>query len=432
MALAALTVAGAAVVGVLAPAAAGGLVPGRASSSRARPVPPTWSSTPGRRVLHPVANATAARLVLGPAHPPTVVPEQDLAGRRIGAEVGVAGAPASLPAADRLVDSGWTACTEDGAGVRLRIAPAPAVRAAPAAGLVVRSRGRAYLLAPAGGSVAGPSGARRYELPRVRGVRGDNRDNLLVDLGLGIRSGSPEVPRAWLDLFPAGGALARTTFRVRVPGSSPRYAGRPGVPPDARVGDVLTAPGGSLLLTAAGPARLDPFALTVYRGSADPLGRPLGTRRRHGGPRETPVAFLPPLAQVPPPWAVARWPDRPPEPLLGLPCAELRTAPGAEPAVRLATDPAPVAGAAGLPPGRRRASVAAGRGALVRTGPRGRGDRLLLVDARATAYPVVGDEARARLGYADHPAPDVPAGWTALLDRGVELVAGPAAGTRTR
>ena len=423
VALAALTVAGAALAGVLAPGTPvdwtrPGLVVSRETGAAYVVL------DAGPPVLHPVANATAARLVLGSAHAPTVVPERDIAGRRIGAEVGVAGAPASLPAVHRLVDGGWTACTEDGAGVRLRIAQPPAVRAAPAAGLVVRSGGRAFLLAPAGVAGAGPAGARRYELRRVRGVRGDNRDNLLVDLGLGIRGGAPEVPRAWLDLFPAGGPLVRTKFRVPTLGSPPRYAGDPGVPPGARVGVVLTAPGGSLLLTAGGPARLDPFALTVYRETADPLGRPLGPQRLRGGPRETPVAFLPPVAQVPPPWAAARWPDRPPEPLLGLPCAELRTAPGEEPAVQLATDPAPVAAAAELPPRRRRTSVAAGRGALVRTGPGADGGRLLLVDARETAYPVVGDEARARLGYADHPAPAVPAGWAALLDRGVELAAG--------
>ena len=157
VALAALTVAGAALAGVLAPGTPvdwtrPGLVVSRETGAAYVVL------DAGPPVLHPVANATAARLVLGSAHAPTVVPERDIAGRRIGAEVGVAGAPASLPAVDRLVDSGWTACTEDGAGVRLRIAQPPAVRAAPAAGLVVRSGGRAFLLAPAGVAGAGPAG----------------------------------------------------------------------------------------------------------------------------------------------------------------------------------------------------------------------------------------------------------------------------------
>ena len=431
VALAVLTVAAAAVAGVLAPRTPAdwtrpGLVVSRETGATyvildAGPV-----------VLHPVANATAARLVLGSPGAPTVVHEEEIARRRVGPEVGIAGAPASLPAPARLVDSGWTACTADGAGVRLRIAQPPAVTAVPAAGLVVGSGGHDYLLAPAAGFDGAPVGARRYELPRVRGVRADNRDNLLVDLGLGIRSGSPDVPRAWLDLFPEGGSLARRTFRLRRPGTSPGYADRPGLPRGARVGDVLTAPDGSLLLTADGPARLDRFALTVYRASADASGRPLRPRRRRGGPRETPVAFLPPVAQVPPPWSAARWPDRPLEPFRGEPCAELRTPPGQEPVVQLATDPAPVAGAAGLPPGRWVASVAAGRGALVRAGPRSSDRRRLLVDARGTAYPLVGDVALDRLGYAGRRTPLVPAAWAALLTRGVQLAAGPGAPTRTR
>lgn len=424
-ALAALVVAAAVVAGAVAPRSAVDWTrPGLVVSRETGAMFVVLGSGPA--VLHPVANATAARLVLGAPAPPAVVPEEEVMRQRIGPEVGIAGAPASLPAPSRLVDSGWTACTADGAGVRLRIARTPAARAVPAAGLVVRSDGRAYLVAPAAGPDGAPAGVRRYALPRVRGAPADNQDNLLVDLGVGIRSGSPEVSGAWLDLFPEGGSLALATFGLHRPGTSPSYADRPGVPPGARVGDVLTAPDGSLLLTADGPARLDPFALAVLRASANASGRPLGRRRLGGGPRETPVPFLPPVAQAPPPWAPAHWPDRLLAPVRGEPCAELRTAPGREPVVELATDPSPVASAAGLGAGRRSVSVAAGQGALVRSGPRG-GRRWLLVDAGGTAYPLGGREAVERLGYAGHRPPAVPAGWAALLTPGVALVAGPAA-----
>jgi type VII secretion protein EccB len=68
------------------------------------------------RVLHPVLNQASALLIVGSAGAPTVVvPRAALAGAPRGETLGIAGAPASLPAAKGLRKGPWTVCsTPDG------------------------------------------------------------------------------------------------------------------------------------------------------------------------------------------------------------------------------------------------------------------------------------------------------------------------------
>ncbi len=422
LALALVVLAGAAVARTVAPRTPSDWTDPGLVVSRERGVAYVILERSSRPVLHPVATITSARL-LGVVAAPVVVPQDAIDRQRVGVEVGARGVPARLPPSSRLLDAGWSACTADRAGLRLDLSSAPEVVAAPSGGLVVSHAGRTYLVATGAATDADLPGAYAYELPRVGGPPGDNRDNLLADLGVATRGSAPEVPRRWLALLPTGGRLAADVVGLEGVGEPVPYAAVGGLPPGARVGDVVTAGDRSLLLTAHGPTPLDPFALTVYRYTADPSGRVLGAGRVRGGPRETLTPALPPLARAEPTYAPAHWPDRLLEPAGGEPCVELAAGRGRAPRARLAADPGPRASAADVRRGRRVVTVAAGRGALVRAGDRsGRGvGPSYVVDSRGTAYALVGEAAAQRLGYAGHRPEVVPRGWLDLLDRGVDL-----------
>ena len=75
--------------------------------------------------LHPVLNYASALLILNSANPKSVsVSRNSLVGVPRGATWGIAGAPASLPAKDRLLRGGWTVCTDQGRSV-LFVGPGP-------------------------------------------------------------------------------------------------------------------------------------------------------------------------------------------------------------------------------------------------------------------------------------------------------------------
>src|SRR5690349_11379915 len=121
LALGVLLIAGAAIAGVF--------------TSR---VDPAWAEKPGlviskeeaevfvitesstEPVLHPILNITSAKLILGSDVEPQVIPEEYIAQEEIGSDLGIFGAPYDVPDTSRLIESGWTACT-DGAGGGLRL-----------------------------------------------------------------------------------------------------------------------------------------------------------------------------------------------------------------------------------------------------------------------------------------------------------------------
>ena len=87
---------------------------------------PYLVSTPegGGLVIRPVVNITSARLILGADADPTYVSEEAINAERIGEPIGIIDAPAQVPDPDDLVETGWTACTSVGTGLRLRLADA--------------------------------------------------------------------------------------------------------------------------------------------------------------------------------------------------------------------------------------------------------------------------------------------------------------------
>lgn len=196
--------------------------------------------------LRPLADLTSAQLVLGMDYPVRVVPQRALAGHTVGAAVGVAGAPPQLPSRASLVDSGWTACTADDAGIAVDVSAAPPVGPLTGQGLLVRSRGEDYL-------VAEGADGRAHSFPVGLGAQA-----LFAPSGT-IRA-PLNVPRGWLALlgepsslrFPAGVRAIRTRAGYDL---------------------VRTTPGASAAMAVG------PFAAYLVAGGRPPAGRlPAGTR----------------------------------------------------------------------------------------------------------------------------------------------------------
>ncbi len=419
LALAVLLVAGAAIAGVFAPRDPDdwkkqGLVVSKETG--AAYVILEESSNP---VLRPVINITSARLILPDDSAPTVVSQDTIDEQIIGDDIGILGAPASLPTPSLLIDTGWTACTASGRGVRVAVTEDPDVQTVPTAGFVVESNDVFYVIAQGGPADSKTPAAYRYELPP-----GDEQDNLLGELGLPIRDNAARVSEDWLALFPPGGRLDFDSFGLTGFGDKVGYQANSGVPDGSRVGDVVTVDGtdSSLLLTDRGPARLDAFARTVYRYAKTPSGRLTQGSRLGDSPVEI-HQDEPPTGFQTSAYVGAHWPEGLLESVPGEQCAQLTTAPGEAPRVQIATDPGETASAADLPNTRRVPAVAAGRGAYVLSGEWS--DTVdgspFVIDAKAKSYPLVGQEAAGRLGYGDHPVVVVPDSWVELFDRGVAL-----------
>jgi type VII secretion protein EccB len=380
-------------------------------------------------VLRPVINITSARLILQGDVEPTLVSQDTIDEQVIGDDIGILGAPASLPTPSLLIETGWTACTDHRTGLRLAVGEDPDVQRIPDSGFLVESEGVHYVIAQGHESHGEPAGAFRYELPEPDRPRDDVRDNLLGDLGLPIVSSAKQVSDDFLALVPPGGRLDFAGFGLTGFGDPVDFQGNDGVPDDSRVGDVVTftASDGqdrSMLFTEEGPTVLDPFALALYRWTETPHGRLAPGTRVGDSPVETTQEVPPTAGQALPPYDGARWPDHLLQTETGEQCAELTTRPGEPPSVQIATDPGETASAAGLAAGRRAIpAVAAGRGAYVLSGDWADGSdgSPYVIDAKGKSYALVGADTAERLGYGDVPVVVVPDSWVELFDTGVNL-----------
>ncbi len=358
-------------------------------------------------VVRPVINITSAKLILGADVSPTIIAQTALEEEVVGGDIGILGAPASPPGANRLIESGWTACTDTGAGIRLSVSDRPGVRAAAGAGSVVTHGGRYYLVAQAARADGGEPGAHRYLLPDDAGAR----DNMLTALGLRAGTYATEVSETYLGLFPTGGDLSLETVGIGATGAKAPYATpESNLPRGARVGDIVTYDGGALLLGPDYPLDLDPFSLAVYANLPD-------------APRTAAVEGGINLERGPSTFADAHWPGDLLTPLFGEQCAQLDVAPGAAPRVQVVGDPLGGAAAAEVPEGTTSVRVDPGRGAFVYSGDWAdeTSGAPFLMDAKGIAYPLVGAGAAAQLGYADVDAPVVPDTWVQLFRAGVPL-----------
>jgi type VII secretion protein EccB len=414
LALAVLLVAGAAIAGVFAPRTPTdwnkpGLIISKETG--AAYVITEEGSDPE---LRPVINSTSATLILGPDAGPTLISQDTIDDQQIGDDIGILGAPASLPTSSLLIDSGWTACTADRQGIKVRISDHPDVVPAPGLGVTVESGGDYYVIAQSARSGNDEPGAYVFPVPEQRGRRGlDQTDNLLSALTLESTRGAIHVPREWLNLFPTGGPLDWSSFQVANVGRAPEDV-LPAPADEAKVGDLLvTETGDDLVVTSSGPVALDSFAEAVYRNVVTPAGTV---------PREIEVPAAPGVGRGDELLADAHWPSALLKSIPGDPCAQLTAEHGETPVAQL-VGPGDDSTGADVAEGEKDPVVDPGRGAYVLSGSWADTDEgsPFVIDAKGRVDPLVGQGTADLLGYADHPVVVVPDTWTKLFACGVNL-----------
>lgn len=361
-------------------------------------------------VLVPVVNTVSARLILGSQLDPVTVPQDEIDDYQVVEGVGIVGAPVSTPSSSSLVGTGWTSCTAPGAGVRTLVAPEPLVSEVVDRAVFVSVGAEYFLVAP--GQPDPRTGVPRYfrmQLPSDPTVL----NNLLSPLrGPAVEDGFADVPRAWVDMFPAGPALGLESFALEGTETGPASQGltdEAGTPVPA--GTLVALDGEDAIATTDGYWPLTPFASAVYAGlrGTTPLevsGSP-GRRLGDAYPADT-------------------WPTDVPEELESGSrtdvCAVLHTQDDAPPVVTIGVRPADEASADGLGVDQREARVELGSGAVVRSGgfTSTDADDAFLIDSQAIRYALPGDSLQ-RLGYTVGQAPVVPASWVEMFNPGVTL-----------
>lgn len=365
--------------------------------------------------LRSVVNVTSAQLILG-----SDVEAQEVSGEEIGGEpkgqpVGIIGAPATVPPADDLINSGWTSCTGEGYGVRTHVAEEPQVTPAPEAGLVVTTGKDSYLVATAPSVGATPETARSFLLPR-------SPDSLLRDLGVDLERDAVPVPEQWLALFPTGAPLDEDGLSIAGAGSRLPDAIADEYPRRTRVGDYYVDDDGrAYVITADGALEIGEFGLEVLVHST-----PGGHRPQEQSPETIELTFAdedPEATFWPATGDLADVTDEGEEV-----CAVLRSEPGAQPAVEIGVDPADEASAAAAAAdageaGVEDVTVESGFGAVVQRGgwAASGSDAPYLVDDRATAYRLRGRTEIDNLGYDEVAPVVVPDVWLELFAEGPEL-----------
>ncbi|WIX98217.1 type VII secretion protein EccB [Amycolatopsis mongoliensis] len=148
--------------------------------------------------LRPVLNYSSARLVSGQSGGKlTPVSPQALAGTPVGQPIGIAGAPDSLPAADKVSTVRWTVCARsagtavpsEGSAVTLLLGQPDGA---------VLTDGQAFLVSAPGGRLYLVSRGKRFRVPSR---------SVAAALGYGATR-SVDVPSAWLNTIPQGPDLA--------------------------------------------------------------------------------------------------------------------------------------------------------------------------------------------------------------------------------
>jgi type VII secretion protein EccB len=340
----------------------------------------------------------SARLIFGSDTEARNVAQDEINKVEIGDDIGILGAPDSLPSTSLLVDTGWSACMNDRGGSQFRIDSSPATEPAPSAAVTVTgSDGQRYLVASSGNG----SGAYRLALGTGRRANG-----ILARLGL-ASAPTYDVPDEWLNLFPSGPALSEGSFGVAGAGSPAPYADQLGNP-SLEIGQLVTYVGKTYVLGARVPIEVGPFAAAVFEIVS--------------GKAPTEIDSFD--ARAKPATDLAVWPAAEPVALAAEPCAVLDAAEGRASRTLLATSPTGEASA--LTAGDAiRYSVAPGEGAYVRTAGHGdaSGGQQWVIDSGGTRYRLGGKgaETAEKLGYGGYDVPTIPDAWVEQFGCGPEL-----------
>ena len=361
--------------------------------------------------LVPVINITSAQLILGADVVPTYVDQDVIEDQTPGEPIGIFGAPQTLPRPRQFINSGWTACTNNGLGVHLDVSEESLTTPAPGSGLVVLSKGTYYVIARSSDDDPNQR-AYRYPLPEpAEGI--DSIDTMLEDLGLTQRADAMKVPESWVRLFPDGGSLAADSFVIDGWGDKLNL---PALPRNAKVGDLILDGDQPVVLTKEGLSPLDPFAYAVYANSPIP---PKGKL-----PRVLPIA-RPAIAGAGRAYDEAHWPNALLEPLSGAACAQLVAEADEVPGVELVGDPQDEAAPdeTSTTSDKPTVSIDRGHGAFFRVGEWGdtTSSQALVVDPRGIAYALQGADTLVELGYEEVGEPLVPDPWSELFEPGVAL-----------
>jgi hypothetical protein len=360
-------------------------------------------------LLRPVLNITSAHLILGAEGlEPRIVSQETIETRPLGEDIGILDAPARLAGVGALVETGWSACTSDGLGIRTRLGESPGVTAAPGTAFLVKVATRspsdpAYWVVATAERTGQETEAYRYALTMPGRSQ---RNAFLAALDLPLLDSATKVPGEWLALLPRGADLDAGGFDV--PGLGDPLPGGGG-----RVGDyVVDEGGGGYLVTADGAELLDEFALQVLAASELPGGRL---------PRE--LAELPSGSDGSSLVAANRWPEDVLDDEPGEHCVLLEATPGEAPRAQVAVDPVDGAAAAGLDADEREIEVEPGGGAYVMSGGWGdvESDSRWAVDQKGRANALVGAETPTLLGYGGYAPVLVPDAWLELFETGVAL-----------
>jgi len=355
------------------------------------------------KTLYPVINTTSARLILGAEGDFKVnfVPDDEIAKQKQGNTIGIPGAPDLLPTPSKLVTTGWTACTNQAQGLKVRLSTDPGVTPRPNDAFVVMSQSdkRVHVIA----------GEHRYDVPR--GARGNA---VLRALGLDGNAAQP-VPGLWLDLISPGTPLE--PFDVEGEGQKIDT----GVDGLDTVGTPVKVDGRPYVLSSRGLLPLTDFAYTVYRSAG--AGADLPEQQVQSG-QITKIRTVNDTAARPYP---KDWPEQAVTPYDrgDAPCLLLTTAKERAATVQLAA-PGDRSEALSTTTGVSR-TVDSGHGALVQAASGGviGSGTVFLVDSTGTRYAVgtkssVG-AAMTALGYAKTTPQAVPPGWLDLFGDGPAL-----------
>lgn len=358
--------------------------------------------------LRPFVNPTSAQLLLGDKDPVRAA-QEEIDRQTIGTELGILGAPSSIPPTSHLVQSGWTACTSAGNGILTRIASSPGGTEVDDGATVVETPDhQRYLIAYAATAYNDDPQAVSFKLPEK------NPDLILGGLDLGQATDAIKVDSLWLNLFKQyTDNLDASAFTLG--GRGPvDYAQEIGGG-SHRVGDLVDYQGQAYLLARQGPAELTPFALAVYEAATKRT--PTRVDQRPGD--------LVRQADV--------WPEFWPEQLQLIPgdaCAMLAPRDGDSPTVRLVRDEVQDARPDGVSRGSGAVRVEPGHGALVTSGgfDSVKGSATYFIDAKGLAYRVADATTLEHLGFADVTSPVIPDTWLKLFSPGPSLSAEAAGG----
>ncbi|MFD2674974.1 type VII secretion protein EccB [Gulosibacter bifidus] len=340
--------------------------------------------------LHPVRNAVSAQLLAeGVTVSRTSVGSSALTDIPRGPEVGIVGAPDSVPKPDSLANTGWAACPAEG-GEHLTIGGKPQPTGG-VNGSLVSNNERTYLVAD----------GRRYEI-----LEGDLA---LVRLAFGWDAAEiTPVSSNWLDLFEEGERISPWSLD----GATDTPVGMTGALSSAKIGTMVEVLDGrtSRYYLVTGKDTLDSmtdFERSMYSTSTGPNTGDNVIRASVGD-----VSGLKVSPDSPGP---SSWPRQ--VPLLNeegtIPCAILR---GDEKGVRTEVAQATRPEGPGI-------VIAGGSGALVRATGGGSIGALFVITDVGMAFGLEGapEDIVQRLGYQMTDITDVPSPWVKLLPQGPTL-----------